>query len=77
MEVEITKDAERNILQLWSVDMTSEARDTNYVRFDRYFTSKLRILLRGDNPKIPQALLEIVKPKDYATRLLVSHNWGM
>ncbi len=53
MELETTKDGERNPVQLWSVDMTSEATDASYVRFDRYFASKLRLLLRGDSPRIP------------------------
>ena len=56
--------------------MTSEARDASFVRFDRYFASKLGFLLRGDSPRIPQALLELLKPKDHAKGLLVSHNWG-
>ena len=76
MQLETTKDGERNPVQLWSVDMTSEAKDASFVRFDRYFASKLIILLRGDSPMIPQALLELVRPKDHAQGLLVSHNWG-
>ena len=56
--------------------MTSEARDASFVRFDRYFASKLRLLLRGDSPRIPQALLELVRLKDHAKGLLVSHNSG-
>ena len=32
--------------------------------------------MRGDSPRIPQALLELVKPKDHAEGLLVSHSWG-
>lgn len=76
MELQVTRDGERNVVQLWSVDMTSKARDANFVRFDRYFASKLRLLLRGDSPRIPQSLLELVKPKDHAKGLLVSHNWG-
>ena len=60
MVLETTKDGEKNPVQLWSVDMTSEAIDASYVRFDRYFASKLKFLLRGDSPRIPQALLELV-----------------
>ena len=33
-------------------------------------------MLKGDNPRIPQALLELVRPKDHAKGILVSHNWG-
>ena len=73
----MTKDGKKNLVQLWSVDMTQEARNSNFIRFDRYFPSRLRILLRGDSPRIPQSLLELVKSKDHAKGLLVSHNWGM
>ena len=64
MELEVTKGGERNPVQLWSFDMTSEARDASFVRFDRYFASRLRLLLRGDSRRIPQSLLELVKPMD-------------
>ena len=74
MELEVTREGERNLVQLWSVDMASEARGASYVRFDRFFASKLRILLKGDSPRIPQALLDLVRPKDHAKGLLVSHN---
>ena len=75
MELETTSDGERNPVQLWSVDMISEARDASFVRFDRYFASRFILILRGDSPRIPQALLELVRPKDHAKGLLVSHNW--
>ena len=65
MELEVTKDGERNPIQLSSVDMTLGARDASFVRFDRYFASRLRLLLRGDSPRIPQSLLELVRPKDH------------
>ena len=65
MELEVTKDGERNLVQLWSVDMTSEARDASFMRFDRYIASRLKLLLRGDCPRIPQSLLELVRPKDH------------
>lgn len=72
MELEITKHGENNLVQLPSVDMTSEA----IVRFFKFFASRLRSLLRGDSPRILQALLELVRPKDHAKGLLVSHNLG-
>ena len=49
MELETTKDGESNPVQLWSVDMTLEAIDANYVRFDRFLGSRLRLILRRDN----------------------------
>ena len=55
--------------------MTWEARDASYVRFERYFASRIRLLLREDSPRIPQPLLELIKRKDYAKGLLVSHTW--
>ena len=74
MELKITRHGERNPVQLWSVDMTSKARDASFVMFDRYFASNLRFLLRGDSPRILQLLLELIRPKDHAKGLLVSHN---
>jgi hypothetical protein len=56
MELELTRDSEKLLVQLWSVDMTWEARNASYVRFDRYFASRLRFLLRDDSPRIPQSL---------------------
>ena len=56
--------------------MTWEARNASYVRFDKYFASRLKFILRGDSPRIPQSLLELIRPKDHAKALLVSHNWG-
>ena len=49
--------------------------DVRFVRFDRYFSSRLKILLVGDSPRIPQSLLELIRPKDHAKGLKVSHNW--
>lgn len=56
--------------------MTQEFIDANFVRFERYFSFKMRILLVGNSPRIPQSLLELIRPKDYAKGLKLSHNWG-
>lgn len=74
MELELTKYGEKLPVQLWSVDMTWEARNASYVRFDKYFASKLRLLLRGDSPRLPLSLLDLIRPKDQENRLLVSNN---
>ena len=76
MELELIRDGEKNPVQLWSVDMTGEARNANFVRFYRHFASRLRFLLRGDSPRIPQSLLELIRPKDHAKGILISQNWG-
>lgn len=54
--------------------MTWEVTDASFVKFDRYFASRLRLLLVGDSPRIPQSLLELIRPKDHAKGLKVSHN---
>lgn len=41
-------------VQLWSADMTWDANKASFVRFDRYFASKLRCLFLSDNPRIPK-----------------------
>ena len=53
-----------------------EVTNTNFVKFDRYFSSSLKMLLIGDSPRILQPLLEFIRPKDYTKGLMVSHNSG-
>lgn len=62
--------------QLWSVDMNSDAKNASFVRFDRYFASRLRCLLLRDNPKVPRALINLIRPMDNPTSLKLSHKWG-
>jgi hypothetical protein len=76
MKLELERDGERLPVQLWSAYMTWEVTNGSFVRFDRYFSSRLRLLLRGDSPRIPQPFLELIRPKDHAKGLLVNHNWG-
>ena len=56
--------------------MSWEIIDTSFVRFDRYLASNMRTLLSPNNPQIPKVLMELIKPKEYATSLKVCHNWG-
>ena len=56
--------------------MTWEVTDASLVRFDRYFSSRLIMLLIRDSHRIEQPLLELITPKDHAKWLMVSHNWG-
>lgn len=46
------------------------------MKFDRYFASRLRILLCQENPKIPKALLEFIGPKEFVEGIKIVHNWG-
>ena len=59
---------------MWNADVTFEASWDNYVGFDKFFSSKLRALLVQDCPRIP-ILLQLLRPKEYPTRLIVRHNW--
>ena len=70
------QDGEALPVQLWSAYMTGEAKNASFVRFDRHFASKLRCLLFKDNPRIPKALLHLVRPMDKPHNLKFSHNWG-
>lgn len=56
--------------------MSWDREDANFVRFDKYFASKMSALLALDNPRIPKALLELIRPKEFSIGLKVSHNWG-
>lgn len=44
--------------------------------FDRCFASKVRILLFVENSRIPKALLEFPRPKEFAEGIKIVHNWG-
>ena len=56
--------------------MTWEVENASFVRFDRYFASKLRYLLLSDNTRVPKALAALIRPLDHPSGLKVSHNWG-
>ncbi len=56
--------------------MTWKVENASFFRFDRHFASKLRCLMLSDNPKIPKALMHLVRPMDKPHSLKVSHNWG-
>ena len=56
--------------------MTWEAKKASFVKFDRYFASKLRCLLLSENPRVPKALVSLIRPLDNPIGLKVSHNWG-
>ena len=62
MQLNREQDGEALLVQLWSADMTWEAKKASFVRFDRYFSSKLRCLLLRDNPRIPKALANLIRP---------------
>ena len=75
-EMQLTREHEGEPLpiQLWSADMSWDASEANFVRFDRYFASKLRILLSNDNPRIPKLLLDFIRRMDSPNNLEVYHN---
>ena len=61
-------------VQLWSADMTWDAKNASFFRFDRYFASKLRCLILSDNPRIPKELMSLIRPMDNHANLKFSHN---
>ena len=76
MELNREENGESLPIQLWSADMTWDADNASYVRFDRYFASRLRCLISIENPRIPRALMNLIRPMDNPHNLKVSHNWG-
>lgn len=44
MKLELEIDGEKLRVSLWSADMTWEVTDAIFFQFDRYFSSKMRIL---------------------------------
>lgn len=76
MKLNREHDWEELPVQLWSADMTWEVEKASFVSFDRLFSSKLRCLLLRDNPRLPKALMSLIRPMDNPSSLKVSHNWG-
>ena len=54
--------------------MNWDAKNASFVRFDRYFASRLRCLILRDNTRIPKALMDFIRPMDNPFGLKVSHN---
>ena len=73
-KLELERDGEKIPMQLWSADMTWEVTNARFFIFDRYFASKLRMLLVRDSPRIHQPLQELIRSKGHAKGLMVSHN---
>ena len=40
IKLELEKDGEKLLVQLWNAEMTWEVNDASFVRFDRLFSSK-------------------------------------
>ena len=76
MKLNREENGEALLVQLWSADMTWHAENASFVKFDRYFASKLRCLMLKENPRISKALMNIIRPMDNPSGLKVSHNWG-
>lgn len=70
------KDGEDMPVQLWSTNLSWDREDASYLKFDRFFASRLRILLCQENPRIPKALLEFIRPNEFAENIKIVHNWG-
>ena len=69
------QEGEALLVQLWSANMTGEAKNASFVRFDRYFASKLRCLLLRNNSRVPKPLESLIRPLENPSGLKVSHNW--
>ena len=55
--------------------MTWDVEKASFIRFDKYFASKIRCLILRDNPRIPKALVDFIRPIDNLSSLKVSDNW--
>ena len=75
MKLDLERDGERLLVPLWSAYMTWEVTNASFVRFDRYFSLKLRSLLFSDNLRIPK-LLDFIRPMEFTNGLKFSHNWA-
>lgn len=76
MDLVKEKDGEEMLVQLWSIILSWDKEDASYLKFLRCFASRLRILLCPQNPRIPKALLEFLRPKEFTEDIKIVHNWG-
>lgn len=76
MDLVKVKDKEEMHVQLWSIVLSQDREDASFLKFDRCFASKIRILLCTKNPKIPKALLEFLRLEELAEGIKIVHNWG-
>lgn len=70
------KDGEKMPVQLWSIVLSWDREDASYLKFDKCFSSMIRILLCSENPRVPKALLEFLRPKEFVEEIKIVHNWG-
>lgn len=54
--------------------MTWDTEEASFVRFDRYYASRLRRLLLKDDPTIPKVLLDFFMSMENPSNLEVSYN---
>lgn len=70
------KEGEKMPVQLWSNVLSWDREDASFLKFDKYFASKIRTLLCSNNPRVPKVLLEFIRPKEFAENIKIVHNWG-
>lgn len=70
------KEGEKMPVRLWSTVLSWDREDASFLKFDKYFASKIRTLLCSENTRIPKVLLEFVRPKEFVERIKIVHNWG-
>lgn len=68
------KEGEKMPIQLWSTLLSWDREDASFLKFDKYFASKIRTLLYSENPRIPKVLLEFIRPKEFAENIKIVHN---
>lgn len=76
MDLVKEKDGEKMSVQLWSTVLSWDRKDANYLKFDKCFASKIIIILCSENPRVPKALLDFFRPKEFAKEIKIVHNLG-
>lgn len=76
MDLVKEKDGEKMPVQLWSTMLSCDREDASYMKFDKCFASKIKILLCSENPRVPITLLEFLGPKEFAKEIKSIHNCG-
>lgn len=63
-------------VQLWITVLSWDGEDVSFLKFDKYFASKIRTLLCLEKPRTPKIILEFIRPKEFAENIKIVHNWG-
>ena len=77
-DIVLKKDSqgERMPTELWSANRTVAATGASFVRFDKFFSTKLKALLVENCPSITTLFFNLLRNLEYPIGLLLCQNWA-